>query len=60
MYARTSFRGVKTCKIGKQGYVLGHIDKFWRENDGQIKGPYADHILIPQDLTGCSIFFDIK
>ena len=24
------------------------------------KGPYANHILIPQGSTGCSIFFDIK
>ena len=25
-----------------------------------IKGPYADHILIPQGSTASSIFFDIK
>ena len=25
-----------------------------------VKGPYADHILIPQGSTGSSIFFDIK
>ena len=25
-----------------------------------LKGPYADHILIPQGSTGSSIFFDIK
>ena len=25
-----------------------------------IRGPYADHILIPQGSTGSSIFFDIK
>ena len=25
-----------------------------------IKGPYADHILIPQGSTGSSTFFDIK
>ena len=36
MYARTSFRGIKTCKIGKKG-VFGHIDKFWKGQDGQIK-----------------------
>ena len=24
------------------------------------KGPYADHILIPQGSTGSSIYFDIK
>ena len=27
---------------------------------GKVKGPYADHILIPQGSTGSSIFFDIK
>ena len=39
MYARTcsSFRGAKTCKIGKKGCVFGHIDKFWKGCDGQIK-----------------------
>ena len=26
----------------------------------QFKGPYADHILIPQGSTGSSTFFDIK
>ena len=26
----------------------------------QIKGPYADHILIPRGSTGSSLFFDIK
>ena len=26
----------------------------------QLKGPYADHILIPQGSTGSSNFFDIK
>ena len=25
-----------------------------------LKGPYADHILIPQGSTGSSTFFDIK
>ena len=37
MYARTSFRGAKTCKIGKKGCVFSHIDKFWKGHDGQIK-----------------------
>ena len=36
MYARTSFRGAKTCKIGKKGVFLV-IDKFWKGHDGQIK-----------------------
>ena len=26
----------------------------------KLKGPYANHILIPQGSTGSSIFFDIK
>ena len=37
MYARTSFRGAKMCKIGKKGVFFGHIDKFWKGHDGQIK-----------------------
>ena len=36
MYARTSFRGAKSCKIWKKGYVFGHIDKIlertWHTN----------------------------
>ena len=34
---RTSFRGAKTCKIGKKGCVFGHTDKFWKGHDGQMK-----------------------
>ena len=26
----------------------------------KLKGPYADHILIPQGSTGSSTFFDFK
>ena len=38
LYVRTSFRGAKTCKIGrKKRCVFGHIDKFWKEHDRQIK-----------------------
>ena len=33
LYARTSFRGAKTCKIGKKGCFFGHIDKFWKGHD---------------------------
>ena len=36
MYARTSFRSAKTCKIGKKRCVFGHIDKFGKGHDGQI------------------------
>ena len=35
LYARTSFRGAKTCKM--EGCVFGHIDKFWKGHDRQIK-----------------------
>ena len=41
LYARTSFRGAKTCKIGKKGCVFGHIDKFWKEHNMQIKKMHA-------------------
>ena len=37
LYARTAFTGAKTCKIGKKRCVFGHIDKFWKGHDGQIK-----------------------
>ena len=33
LYARTAFRGAKTCKIGKKGVFL---DIFWKGHDGQI------------------------
>ena len=52
LYARTSFRGAKTCKIGKKGCVFGHIDKFWKELNRQIKknackNAYLGYIFIP-------------
>ena len=31
-----------------------------RKGEKGFKGPYADHILIPQGSTGSSIYFDIK
>ena len=38
MYARTSFMGAKMCKIGgKKRCFYGHIDKFWKGYDRQIK-----------------------
>ena len=38
MYGHTSFRGAKTCKIGKKRCVFGHIiDKFWKGHEVQIK-----------------------
>ena len=53
MYARTSFRGAKTYKIGKKGCVFGHLDKFWKRHDGQIKknaykNEYLGSIFIPE------------
>ena len=52
MYAHTSFRGAKTCKIGK-GCAIGHTDKFWKGHDGQIeknacKKVYLGSIFIPE------------
>ena len=35
MYARTSFRGAKSCKIEKKGTFFGHIDNFWKGHDIQ-------------------------
>ena len=31
MYARTSFRGAKTCKIGKKGVFLVILTNFWMD-----------------------------
>ena len=59
MYARTSFRGVKTCKIGKKGVFFGHSDKFWKGHDGQIKknackNTYLETIFTPEKMwLGC-------
>ena len=41
------------CKIGKKGCVFGHIDKFWKGHDGQIKknackNAYFGSIFIPE------------
>ena len=52
MYECTSFRGEKTCKIGKKRCVFGHIDKFWKGHDRQIKktckNAYLGSIFIPE------------
>ena len=37
MYTRTSFRGAKTCKIGKKRVYFWSYNKFWKGHDGQIK-----------------------
>ena len=36
MYVRTSFRGAKTCKIGKK-VCFWSYNKFWKGHDGQIQ-----------------------
>ena len=41
------------CKIGKKRCVFGHIDKFWKEHDRQIKknackNMYLGSIFIPE------------
>ena len=45
MYARTSFRGAKTCKIGKKLYVFGHIDKFWKGYAHELRKTYAKTLI---------------
>ena len=40
--------------------VAKYFHKFYIFQKSYFKGPYADHILIPQGSTGSSIFFDIK
>ena len=62
MYARTSFRGAKTCKIGEKGCVFGHIDKFWKGHDGQIKknackNAYLGSIFIPKKKYVIRVLF---
>ena len=59
MYARTSFRGAKTCKIGKKGCVLVILTNFWKEHGVQIKknackNAYLGSIFIPENTClGC-------
>ena len=64
MYVRTSFRGSKTCKIGKKGYVFGHIDKFWKGHDAQIKktackNAYLGSIFIPEKYVSWAIYSNL-
>ena len=37
MYARTSFRGAKTCKIGKKGVFLVILTNFGKDNEGKLR-----------------------
>ena len=53
MYTRISFRGAKTCKIGKKSVFLVIIDKIWKEHDRHIKknackNAYLGSIFIPE------------
>ena len=53
MYMHTSFRGAKTCKIGKRVCFFGHCDKSWEGHDGQIKenackNTYLGSIFVPE------------
>ena len=41
LYVRTSFRGAKTCKIGKKRCVFGHIDKFGENMTGKLRKMHA-------------------
>ena len=46
MYAHTLFRGSKMSKIGKKRYVFGHIDKFPKGHDGQIKKNACNNVYL--------------
>ena len=48
--------GQKVKKTKKVANLRIHVERAIQ----RLKGPYADHILIPQGSTGSSIFFDIK
>ena len=53
MYVRTSFRGAKTCRIGKKGVFLVMVTNFEKDINGQIKknackNAYLGSIFIPE------------
>ena len=53
MYARTSFRGAKTCKIGKKGMFFGHMTNFGKDMTDKLKkstckNAYLGSIFIPE------------
>ena len=41
MYARTSFRGAKTCKIGKKGMFLVILTNFGKDMTDKLRKAYA-------------------
>ena len=52
MYARTSFRGAKTCKIGKKGMFLVILTNFGKDMTHKLrktcKNAYLGSIFIPE------------
>ena len=52
--------GEPPSKSFKEGKIENGIISCNEVIKTSFKGPYADHILIPQGSTGSSIFFDIK
>ena len=55
------------CTVMEHEQRLGPFDDMTRRGNQdpfmmrlEIKGPYADHILIPQGSTGSSTFLNIK
>ena len=53
MYAGTSFRGAKTCKIGKKRCVFGHMTNFGKDMTDKLKKnafktTYLGSIFIPE------------
>ena len=41
MYARTSFRGAKTCKIGKKGVFLAILTSFGKDMADKLRKTHA-------------------
>ena len=41
MYARTSFRGAKTCKIGKKGVFLAILTSFGKDMTDKLRKTHA-------------------
>ena len=53
MYAHTSFRGAKTCKIGQKGWCFWSYDKFWKGQADKLKknaceNAYLGSVFIPE------------
>ena len=44
MYARTSFRGAKTCKIGKKGVFLVTQTNFGKDMTGKLRKMHAKRV----------------